>query len=98
MFLVRSAFWLTGAFLLMAPSAGMDLGQSARATGADLTRQGTSAVIGQIEAQDCASLECSIGRQLVIGALTTPVAPQPALAEPPSPALAFPPPRPAWAY
>lgn len=91
MFLVRSAFWLTGAFLLMAPSAGMDLGQSARETGADLARQGTSAVIGQLEAQDCASLECSIGRHLVIGALGTPAAA-------PQPSLAFPPPRPAWAY
>lgn len=100
MFIVRSAFWLSAAFLLMAPSAGMDIGASARATGEELVSQSTGAVIGQLSALSCDSVECNLGRSLVVSAL--PPIPAPAAETVPasteSRTAPFPPHRPQWAY
>lgn len=91
MFVVRSAFWLSAAFLIMAPSAGMDVGVSARATGERLASQGAQAVSQTLMPADCQSVECAVGRT-VLAQIATPQATEPATIS------AFPPPRPAWAY
>lgn len=69
MFIARSAFWLTAAFIVMAPSAGMDLGSSARSTGEQLVSQGSQAAVSQLNAAECATFECSVGRSVLVGAL-----------------------------
>lgn len=56
MFVVRSAFWLSAAFLIMAPSAGMDVGASARAAGEQLTSRGAQAVSETLLTANCASV------------------------------------------
>lgn len=61
MFLLRSAFWLTVMFIVIAPK-GVDLGKTA----ADASRQaldiGQKAVISQVLAKDCGSLQCMGGK------------------------------------
>ncbi|SDZ92566.1 hypothetical protein SAMN05428936_101559 [Pelagibacterium halotolerans] len=88
MFVLRSAFWLSAAFLVMAPSTGMDVGASARATGDQLASQGVRAVSETLMPSDCGSVECVIGRT-VLSQIATQRAPA---------GNAFPPPRPDWAY
>jgi hypothetical protein len=90
MFVVRSAFWLSAAFLIMAPSAGMDVGASARAAGEQLTSQGAQAVSETLLPANCASVECALGRTM-LAQIATPQATAKAVS-------AFPPPRPDWAY
>lgn len=90
MFVVRSAFWLSAAFIIMAPSAGMDVGNSARATGEQLASQGALAVSETLMPAACGSVECFVGRTL-LAQIATPSTPEPL-------ASAFPPPRPDWAY
>lgn len=61
MFLVRSAFWLTVAFLVIRPGMSIDtdaLQQQAVATGQKL-------VIEQIIRSQCASVECATGQAVV---------------------------------
>ena len=61
MFLLRSAFWLTVMFVIIAPK-GVDLGKTA----SDYSRQaldiGQKAVVGPVLAQDCTSLQCVGGK------------------------------------
>lgn len=97
MFLVRSAFWLSAAFIVMAPSVGMDVGQAARSTGEQLVSQGAQAVTETLLPESCGTMECAVGRAVVgqvADTVRTAEAPAVAIHEP-SP---FPPPRPAWAY
>lgn len=99
MFIVRSAFWLTAAFVLLAPSAGMDIASSARSTGEDLVSRGGDAVASHIEAQSCASMECRLGKSLALAALPQTTVDRPAPADPvASPQAPVPPARPSWAY
>lgn len=100
MFLVRSAFWLSAAFIVMAPSAGMDVGQAAHSTGEQLVSQGAYAVSETLLPRTCGTIECVVGRAVVHQAIGLPEA-MPVgetasviSAEP----MPFPPPRPAWAY
>lgn len=57
MFLLRSAFWLTLAFIVMAPPH-VDLTQRAEAAGQQAIAAGQHIVTRQILATDCDSLEC----------------------------------------
>ncbi|WP_127145621.1 hypothetical protein [Pelagibacterium montanilacus] len=100
-FILRSAFWLGAAWLVMAPNHGP---AGAASAGADLAASGRS-LAEAFDPNACTSLECAAGRAAVTGlvgfvadragALASPPAdPTPA----PQPAEApFPPPRPAWA-
>jgi hypothetical protein len=92
MFVVRSAFWLSAAFIIMAPSAGMDVGASARATGEQLVSQSALAVSETLMPGTCGSVECAMGRT-VLAQIAAPQTAAPAVA-----VAAFPPPRPDWAY
>lgn len=102
MFLVRSAFWLSAAFIVMAPTVGMDVGEAARSTGNQLISQGTQAATDVLLPESCATVECMVGRSVLsqVGAASaTEIAEAPEIAVPVvEPASAFPPPRPDWAY
>lgn len=102
MFVLRSAFWLSAAFIVMAPSAGIDLGSAARSTGDQIVARGTEAVSEHLTPADCRTIECAVGRTLVANAL-------PAAASAPKHAIdrssvastlaaPYPPQRPQWAY
>ena len=103
MFIVRSAFWLSAAFIVMAPTAGMDVGQSARQTGEQLVSQGAQAVSDTLLPQSCETIECMVGRSVLTQvasehAAMAPAPESPVTAVATTEPLAFPPPRPAWAY
>lgn len=104
MFLVRSAFWLTTAFAVIAPMAGNDAGTMARATGEEIAQRGAGTVTAHLLPESCGSVECVVGRAIVAEAL----APQkPAIVSATGadeslpakdPLAPVPPQRPSWAY
>lgn len=103
MFLVRSAFWLSAAFIVMAPTVGMDVGEAARSTGEQLVSQGAQAAADALLPESCGTIECAVGRAVIGQATGFPDAPRtvetaPHSAPSSSQPAAFPPPRPDWAY
>lgn len=93
MFLLRSAFWLTLAFLVIRP--GMDVGDAAASLSSDALARGSQFVATQIESIDCTEIQCLGGKALASAALQTAqlaVAPTPVL--PTYPAVPLPRPRP----
>lgn len=69
MFLLRSAFWLTVAFMLIAPK-DVDLGQRAQELSAQAVAAGQKVVVSQILSSDCSTIECA-GGKAVLAAVTT---------------------------
>lgn len=67
MFLLRSAFWLTLAFVVIRPD--VDLGASAESAASQALAHGSQFVAGQIEAIDCDSLHCLGGKAVIAAAL-----------------------------
>jgi hypothetical protein len=61
MFLLRSAFWLTVMFLIIAPK-DYDLGKDVAAASQDALEAGQKAIVAQILDSDCTSLECAGGK------------------------------------
>ncbi|GGA54732.1 hypothetical protein [Pelagibacterium lentulum] len=103
MFLVRSAFWLTAAWLVIAP-AHHDFSATADAAGAEIVKGGQALIsAGLSRAPECASFECAAGRAILETAINQPaqvpqIAPQPHLTVAASPVQApVPPRRPDWA-
>lgn len=58
MFLIRSAFWLTAAFIALHPP-GVDLGQAASAISGKAVAAGQQMVVEQILKNDCSLLRCA---------------------------------------
>jgi len=58
MFLVRSAFWLTAAFIALHPP-GVDLGATATAISGKAVAAGQQMVMEQILNNDCSLLHCA---------------------------------------
>ena len=58
MFLVRSAFWLTAAFIALHPP-GVDLGATATAISGKAVAAGQQMVMEQILNNDCSLLRCA---------------------------------------
>jgi len=58
MFLVRSAFWLTAAFIALHPP-GVDLGATATAISGKAVAAGQQLVVAQILNNDCSLLHCA---------------------------------------
>lgn len=83
MFLVRSAFWLTVAFLVIKP--GIDLDKAA----GDLSNQALSAgrqmITERIAAEECDSLACVGGKAVIAAAIADSAPPPPAAAPVPLP-------------
>lgn len=67
MFLLRSAFWLTAAFLVIRPE--MDVRETASALSNQALAAGNQFVTEQIEAIECDSLTCFGGKAVVSAAL-----------------------------
>jgi hypothetical protein len=61
MFLLRSAFWLTVMFLIIAPR-NYDLGKDVANASQEALEAGQKAIVAQILASDCTSLECAGGK------------------------------------
>ena len=58
MFLVRSAFWLTAAFLVLHPG-NVDLGATASAVSGQAMAAGQSIIVQQILKNDCSLTRCA---------------------------------------
>ena len=61
MFLLRSAFWLTIAFVVIAPRTA-DLGATVSGLTAEAMAAGQEAIVSQILQSDCTSIECAGGK------------------------------------
>lgn len=91
MFLVRSAFWLTIAFLVIRPGVDIDMGHTAATLSNAAMAQGSQFIAQQIDAIECDSLTCIGGKAVASAALkTTPIAADPV----PAAAVSVPLPRP----
>ena len=64
MFLLRSAFWLTVMFIIIAPK-GVDLGKTASDYSRQALDMGQKAIVTQALAGDCHSLECAGGKAAI---------------------------------
>ena len=64
MFLLRSAFWLTVAFIALAPH-GVDLRGAAGEMSADALAAGQRLIVGQILSADCHTLQCTGGKAIL---------------------------------
>lgn len=95
MFLLRSAFWLTVAFLLIAPK-DVDLGQRAQDLGSQAVAAGQQVIVSQILSSECSTIECA-GSKAVLAAVANqiPSVEQPAQDTSIIP-VPIPRPRPAW--
>lgn len=96
MFLLRSAFWLTLAFLVIRP--GVDVGDAAASFSSEAMTRGSTFVAAQIDAIDCDSLQCLGGKALAQTALqTNPLAGPPMHPQPAPGSVPLPRPRPSHA-
>lgn len=95
-FIIRSAFWLIVAFLVIRP--GFDINAAAGTLTDKAMQAGQQAIATQIEKTECDTLQCAGGKALLAAALANPAAtsvtPVHEIATP-SPAP-VPQPRPAW--
>jgi hypothetical protein len=95
MFIVRSAFWLTVAFIAMGPkdidfgAAAADLSQQAMAAGQKL-------VVEQILANDCTTIECVGGKAAIATVLPKLPSVDPSMQDSSNDPVPFPRPRPDW--
>jgi hypothetical protein len=64
MFLLRSVFWLTVAFFLMAPKT-VDLGAAAQDFSSQAMAAGEQLIVSQILAENCTSIQCLGGKALI---------------------------------
>lgn len=71
MFLIRSAFWLTLAFLVIRP--GVDMRDTATTMSSEAMTRGSQFIAQQIEAIDCTDLTCIGGKALANAALQSTV-------------------------
>lgn len=100
MFIARSAFWLTLAFIVIAPKGGDDLGASASAASGQLVDSGRALIASQADAITCDSIECTLGKAAIVAAVgqpSAPSAPAPVATTVTAAVAPVPPPRPAWA-
>lgn len=65
MFLLRSAFWLTVMFLIIAPK-DFDLGKAAGDASQQALAAGRQAVVDQVLAAECTSIECAGSKAAIV--------------------------------
>ncbi|MBD8065361.1 hypothetical protein IC608_07730 [Devosia sp. PTR5] len=92
--LLRSAFWLTLAFMVIRP--GFDVQQAAASVSADALSRGSQFVASQIDAIECQDFTCASGKAIAAAALT-PAPPAAAPMHDDVAAVPFPKPRPGYA-
>jgi hypothetical protein len=94
MFLLRSAFWLTAAYLVMVPGQAekIDLAAAGQALAGSAVRVGQQALAHQLGDPQCQTMECRGGQ-----AMLSAVAPKPVHSPMrDSAAVPYPMPRPSW--
>lgn len=64
MFILRSAFWLTVAFIVMAPKT-VDLGAAAQDFSSQAMAAGQQMIVEQIVADKCNTVQCLGGKALI---------------------------------
>jgi hypothetical protein len=69
MFLVRSIFWLTVAFLIIKP--GIDLERTAHDVSAQAFTAGQQVIADQIDAAPCTTLTCVGGKAMLSAAISS---------------------------
>lgn len=95
MFLFRSAFWLTVAFIAFAPK-NVDLGATAGDLSAQAVAAGQKAIASHILETECSTVEC-IGTKAVVAAVLTKTPSSDSSMQDSSPnPVPFPRPRPDW--
>ncbi|MEQ8600871.1 MAG: hypothetical protein RLP98_13195 [Devosia sp.] len=93
MFLLRSVFWLTLAFLVIRP--GVDVGDAAANLSGEAMARGSQFVAAQIDAIECSEIQCLGGKAIAAAALqSTQLAGAPMHALPALNAVPMPRPRP----
>jgi hypothetical protein len=96
MFLVRSAFWLTVAFIAIGPK-NVDLGAAAGDLSAQAVAAGQQLVVEHVLNADCTTFECMGGKAVVAAALTSNPSSDASMQDSPSDSsIPFPRPRPSW--
>lgn len=91
--LLRSAFWLTLAFLVIRP--GVDVGDAAAALSSQAMAQGSQLVAARIDAIACQDFTCAGSKALAAAALqTSPPAGTPMHVAPAAAPVPYPRPRP----
>jgi hypothetical protein len=69
MFLLRSAFWLTLAFMIIRPE--IDMGETTASLSGEAMTRGSHFIAQQIDAIECSDLTCLGGKALASAALQT---------------------------
>jgi hypothetical protein len=93
MFLLRSAFWLSVAFVVIRPD--VDVAQTATALSGEAVTRGGQFVATQVEAIECDNLTCLGGKAVVSAALQPVSRPNPPMHILPGPeSIPLPRPRP----
>lgn len=98
MFLVRSAFWLTLAFIVIHPK-DMDLGAAANQLSGQAMAAGQRLVVAQVLNPDCPLLQCAAARPVpapMQAAVPTPSVGPSLEGSSASRSVPFPRPRPSW--
>lgn len=95
MFLLRSAFWLTVAFVLIGPK-NVDLGKAAGDLSAHAMAAGQQVIAEQIMATDCSTIECVGGKAIIAAALPAYPSSDPSMQDSSEDPVPFPRPRPDW--
>lgn len=96
MFLVRSAFWLTVAFLVIGPK-DVDLGRAAGDLSSHAVAAGQQMLAQKVLDTDCSTLEC-MGGKAVLAAVLPPTNPSAdsSMQDSSQDPVPFPRPRPDW--
>lgn len=95
MFIVRSAFWLGLAFLVMAPK-GTDFGAAATDLSQQAMAAGQQMIVSQILANECNTIECLGGKAAIATVLTKVPSIDPSMQDSSNSPVPFPRPRPDW--
>jgi hypothetical protein len=97
MFLVRSAFWLTLAFIVIHPK-DMDLGAAANQLSGQAMAAGQRMVVAQVLNPDCPLLQCAPAKPAapLLAAVSTPSVGPSIEGSSASRSVPFPRPRPNW--
>ena len=93
MFIVRSAFWLGVAFVVMAPK-GTDFGAAATDLSQQAMAAGQQVIVSQILENDCNTIECLGGKAVVATVLTKVPSIDPSMQDSSNSPVPFPRPRP----
>jgi hypothetical protein len=95
MFILRSAFWLTVAFFLMAPKT-VDLGAAAQDFSSQAMAAGEQLIVDQILANDCSTIQCLGGKALVATVISSSPSVDATMQDSSIDPVPFPRPRPDW--